>query len=61
MKINVNKLIAYAALVLISSLPISVDVLADLEKKQNFVTSESTPDESNAEKTLAESKRKISI
>ncbi|MFZ2171451.1 MAG: YfdX family protein [Methylococcaceae bacterium] len=48
MKTHIHKLATYTALVLVSTLPFSVDVLADVEKKQSSVTSSSSTDKSSS-------------
>jgi hypothetical protein len=49
-----HKMATYTALILVSSLPLSVDALEDLEKKSSSVTSLI-----NADKTPSTSKRKL--
>jgi hypothetical protein len=63
MKKNFHKLATYTALILVSSLPFSVDVLADAEKKQSSpVTSLSIADKNSSaikRKVLAEKSRQV--
>lgn len=62
MKTHIHKLATYTALVLVSTLPFSVDVLADVEKKQSSVTSSSNTDKNPSafkRKVLNEKKQQI--
>lgn len=62
MKTHIHKIATYTALILVSTLPFSVDVLADAEKKQSSVTSHSgTHKNSSAfkRKVLNEKNQKI--
>ncbi len=54
MKNHFHKIATYTALILVSSLPFSIDVLAETEKKQSPVTSLSS-----ADKNLSAIKRKM--
>ncbi|MDD5494115.1 MAG: YfdX family protein [Dehalococcoidia bacterium] len=53
MNTRIHKIVTYIALILISALPFSVDVLADAEKKQSVTSS------SNADKSSLALKRKV--
>ncbi|WP_333878118.1 YfdX family protein [Methylobacter sp.] len=48
MKTHVHKIARYTALILVSTLPFAVDVLADAEKKSSSVISSSGPDKSSS-------------
>ncbi len=50
MKKHFHKLATYAALILISSMPLSVDVFADAEKTQDLLTLQSDDDNTLATK-----------
>jgi len=62
MKKNFHKMATYTALILVSSLPFSVDVLADAEKKQSSVTTLSIADKNSSaikRKLLAEKSQEV--
>ena len=62
MKRNFHKMATYTAFILISSLPFSVDVLADAKKKQSPVTSLSIADKNSSaikRKVLAEKSQQV--
>ena len=62
MKKNIHKMATYTALILVSSLPFSVDVLADAEKKQSSVTTLSIADKNSSaikRKVLAEKSQEV--
>lgn len=62
MKTHIHKIASYAALILVSTLTFSVDVLADVEKKQSSVTSPSSPHKNSSafkRKVLNEKNQKI--
>ncbi|WP_031436696.1 YfdX family protein [Methylobacter tundripaludum] len=62
MKTHIHKLATYTALVLVSTLPFSVDVLADVEKKPSSVTSSSSTDKNSSafkRKVLTEKNQQI--
>jgi hypothetical protein len=62
MKHHFHKLATYTALILVSSLPFSVEALADVEKKQNTDKSLSIADKNSSvvkRKVLTENNRKV--
>ena len=64
MKTHIHKLATYTALILVSTLTFSVDVLADVEKKQSSVTSPSSTHKNSSafkRKVLNEKNQKIDI
>ena len=63
MKTHIHKLATYTALIVVSSMPFSADVLADAEKKQRSVTSLSIADKNSSamikRKLLAEKSQQV--